>query len=257
MIKLIASDIDGTILMKNDTSLHEEYFHVIKELEKKGILFVAASGRPYYDMKQFFTPVADKIAFISSDGALVVYHGEVLNRKRIGIELGIRFMEDIYKCSPCEVVLYSSHMAYISPKNSSFDKYIREVNLNHVRKIDRKEDVVDDILKIGVYHKDGVADMVGSCLLPWKDKLDIVYHSKTWMEFTVHGINKGIGMSVLQNKLNITPGQCMAFGDNYNDYEMLKSVKYAYAMENAKPEIKDICRYSTGNVLETLKKLFL
>lgn len=257
MIKLIASDIDGTLLMKNDITLHEDFFHVIEELTKKGILFVAASGRPYYDMKQFFKPVADKMAFIGSDGALVMYKGEVLYRNRISIELGTDFMKNIYHCSPCEVVLYGSHMAYISPKDPSFDCYIREVNLNHVQEIGSKEEVIDDILKIGIYHKDGVADMVGSCLLPWKDKLDMVYQSKNWMEFTVHGVNKGIGMCTLQHEFSITPTECMAFGDNYNDFEMLKSVEYAYAMENAKIEIKEICRYTTKNVLETLKSLFL
>lgn len=257
MIKLIASDIDGTLLMKEDQALHEDYFHVIEELTKRGILFVAASGRPYYDMKQFFRPVEDKIAFIASDGALLVYQGEVLNRRRINVNLGIEFMNELYLCSPCEVVLYGSYMAYISPKDPSFEKFIREVNLNHVKKIEKKEKIIDDILKIGLYHKDGVADKAGSCLSPWKDKLDLVYQSKEWMEFTIHGVNKGVGMKLLQNKFNIKSEECMAFGDNYNDYEMLNCVGYPFAMENSKPEIKEMCKYSTKNVLETLKELFL
>lgn len=257
MIKLIASDIDGTLLMKDDIALHEDYFHVINEITKSGILFVAASGRPYYDMKQFFGPVADKIVFISSDGALVMYKGEILERKRIDIDLAIEFIKKVYVSSPCEVVLYGSNKAYISPKDSFFDKYIREANSNNVQEIGSKEDVIDDILKIGVFHKDGVVYNVGSCLLPWIDKLDLVYQSKHWMEFTVHGVNKGVGMRLLQNKFDISPKECMAFGDNYNDYEMLQSVEYAYAMENAKQKIRDLCKYSTHNVLDTLKEIFL
>lgn len=51
-------------------------------------------------------------------------------------------------------------------------------------------------------------------------------------------IDKGQGMYQLSNLLNITTDQMMAFGDNYNDIEMLAAVKYSYAMENAHDDIK-------------------
>ena len=47
MIKLVASDLDGTLLLNGAQSLPEELFPLIKELKELGILFVAASGRQY------------------------------------------------------------------------------------------------------------------------------------------------------------------------------------------------------------------
>ena len=59
MIKLVASDLDGTLLFKGAQSLPEEIFPLIRQLKKMGILFVAASGRQYANMKKMFRPVVD------------------------------------------------------------------------------------------------------------------------------------------------------------------------------------------------------
>ena len=60
MIKLVASDLDGTLLLNGAQSLPEELFPLIKELKELGILFVAASGRQYANMKRMFAPVSLK-----------------------------------------------------------------------------------------------------------------------------------------------------------------------------------------------------
>lgn len=44
MIKLVASDIDGTLVPEGTTSLDPEFYEIIRKLKKKGILFAGASG---------------------------------------------------------------------------------------------------------------------------------------------------------------------------------------------------------------------
>ena len=58
MIKLVASDLDGTLLLHKAQSLPEEIFSLIRQLEELGIMFVAASGRQYPNMTKLFAPVA-------------------------------------------------------------------------------------------------------------------------------------------------------------------------------------------------------
>lgn len=72
MIKLVASDLDGTLLLNGAQSLPEELFPLIKELKELGILFVAASGRQYANMKRMFAPVVDDMAFIAENGGLAI-----------------------------------------------------------------------------------------------------------------------------------------------------------------------------------------
>ena len=77
MIKLVASDLDGTLLLNGAQQLPEEIFPLIRELKKLGILFVAASGRQYPNMRRLFDPVADEMAFICENGALAVRNEKV------------------------------------------------------------------------------------------------------------------------------------------------------------------------------------
>ena len=75
MIKLIASDLDGTLLLNKAQTLPDDLFPLIRELNELGIRFVAASGRQYPNMKRLFAPVASDISFICENGALAVEKG--------------------------------------------------------------------------------------------------------------------------------------------------------------------------------------
>ena len=80
MIKLIVSDMDGTLL----NSCHElpkDFMSVFEQLQQRGIYFCAASGRQYLSLLQFFSPVKDRMAFISENGAFVNVNGEEIADK--------------------------------------------------------------------------------------------------------------------------------------------------------------------------------
>ena len=64
MIKLVATDIDGTLIRESSSVLPEEIFDLIRELRKRDIYFAAASGRQYMGLKRLFAPVADQMLFI-------------------------------------------------------------------------------------------------------------------------------------------------------------------------------------------------
>ena len=68
MIKLIASDIDGTLVENSTAVLHPEMFDLIRKLKEKGILFCAASGRQYQSIANMFEPVKDDIIFLAENG---------------------------------------------------------------------------------------------------------------------------------------------------------------------------------------------
>ena len=63
MVKLIMTDIDGTLLPDGTMDINPEYFEVIEKLVEKGIIFVVASGRHMSSVKKVFAPVLDKISF--------------------------------------------------------------------------------------------------------------------------------------------------------------------------------------------------
>ena len=71
MIRLVASDIDGTLLPYGGTAIPEEIFAEIDRLAGKGILFCPASGRQYTSLRRLFAPVADRVPFLCENGAVV------------------------------------------------------------------------------------------------------------------------------------------------------------------------------------------
>ena len=93
----------------------------------------------------------------------------------------------------------------------------------------------------------------------WGNEAAAVVSGSLYMDFMDLKVSKGNAMKQIQQSMNILPEECMAFGDQMNDYTLLKSVKYSYAMANAVPRIKDIA-YGIAKsndhqgVLEVIKK---
>ena len=73
MIRLIASDIDGTLIKDSTPDLYPEMVEAIEKLTERGILFCAASGRQYDSIKNVFRDVKADIAYIAENGAQIRY----------------------------------------------------------------------------------------------------------------------------------------------------------------------------------------
>ena len=87
MIKLVASDIDGTLLPEGTAQINPEIFEVIRKLKEKDILFAAASGRHYTSMSKLFEPVKHDMIFITENGAYVCCRGYDMLEQVIDWEL--------------------------------------------------------------------------------------------------------------------------------------------------------------------------
>ena len=73
MIKLIASDLDGTLLQNGSQKLTDRAVQLIHELTQKGVHFVAASGRQYDNERRMFDAIKDEISYIGEIGSLCVH----------------------------------------------------------------------------------------------------------------------------------------------------------------------------------------
>ena len=67
MIKLIATDLDGTLLDEK-SEINPEFYKVFKKLRERGIMFSAASGRQYQNLIKKFEDIKDDMMFISENG---------------------------------------------------------------------------------------------------------------------------------------------------------------------------------------------
>ena len=113
----------------------------------------------------------------------------------------------------------------------------------------------EDYLKISVYEREGILNSEEYFRNKWSDKVTVVTSGMEWLDMISLGTNKGNAMKVLQNTFNILPEHTMAFGDNYNDVEMLEGAGYSYAMNSGKQDIINLCKFSADRVEDILLKV--
>ena len=255
MIKLIASDLDGTLLQNDAQELTPRAVELIRSLTQKGIRFVAASGRQYDNERRLFAGIEDQISYIAENGSLCIHQGKVISRGIIPDELAYRIIHEIKKEPGYEIVVSREDTCLIEGNNPEFVDLI--VNVMH-----NTTQIVDDITKVkGPFLKVAIANTIshdlGSYLRHLQDMfapaVKVVTSGNIWIDFIVPGYNKGTALEELMRLFGVKPEECMAFGDQYNDVEMLELVGQGYAMSNAAPGIAGHARYVTDSVEEVLE----
>lgn len=257
MIKLIASDLDGTILLNGAQSVDSSMIETIDELVERGYIFAPASGRQLVSLQRLFEPVADKLLYISENGALVKYKGSTLVKNALDRELALDIVEDVISVPNCEVLVSGEHTAYIKPKSAEYLHRMTKVVNYATTIVEDFRDIKEDILKVAVCDMTGIDNSKEHFFEKWRGIAALTVSGSLYMDFMDLRVSKGGAIKQIQEKLGIAPEECMAFGDNFNDVEMLDSVAYSYVMSTAVPEVKKHGRYIADNVEEVLRRELL
>lgn len=254
MIKLIASDLDGTLLYGRDNTVSEEMFDLIREMKQRGILFAAASGRQYYSLKKLFAPVWQDIAFICENGATVFYKGKIIAEQVVPME---QLMEQVYMIDAderTEVALSSSTTTYVRPKTPEYMQMLIEFG-NHITRVKEWTEVTEPCVKLAWYEKGGVEQRLDYWRSKIKPPAKVVTSGAEWLDILYPNSHKGVGIGVLQEYFGFQKEEMAAFGDNDNDIEMLKAVGCPVAMNSGKAGVVKLCPYHTDRVEDTIRQI--
>ncbi|MCI9360105.1 MAG: HAD family phosphatase [Hungatella sp.] len=260
MIKLIASDIDGTLVTDGTNKVNPEIFEVVLKLKEKGIQFAAASGRQWVSIERLFEPVKERIFYLSDNGAYVGCHGRNLFLNTIDRELALEMVEDIKKEPELEVMLSGPDVVYMDTKDQEFVDWIIDGYKFQVKLVEDVREVDDRFIKVSAYKKHGVQEATKEIRKKYENRMKVTISGDMWMDCMALGVCKGQAIEVLQKGLDIKPEETMAFGDQLNDVEMLGRAYYSFAVGNARPEVKAAARFQTDTnrndgVLKILKML--
>ena len=184
MIKLVASDLDGTLLLHKAQSLPEEIFSLIRQLEELGIMFVAASGRQYPNMTKLFAPVASEISYISENGALAVDHGEVLYQDSFDRKLAGEIISAILEKKDAEFTCSAKDYHYLMPKTKRFHDHMLYEVKNECRFVNSMEEMTAPIMKLAVFEPAGLTE---ESVKYWMDRFGkecvVVTSGNEWIDF--------------------------------------------------------------------------
>lgn len=212
MFKLIASDVDGTLIEDSTPDIYPEMVEAIRQLKERDILFCAASGRQYQSLKNAFRDVAEDIAYIAENGAHIRYQNKniaVTPMKREHIEGIMEMLRPYY--GECEAIISTADGSLIESKNQQFIDLITYGYHNTFRIVEDvlKEDV--EIIKIAIYRKGSIRELGESIFIPkWKDRVKACMAGEEWVDFMDPSVDKGNALKFLADYLGIESQDVMA-----------------------------------------------
>lgn len=259
MIKLIATDLDGT-LFREDKSFSEELYDIVEKLKEKDIQFVIATGNQYELVRERFDRIKDDIVYVVENGNKIVYQHQILYTNTMTAYDKDFILDLLSEFQNLMIVYCGIKHAYISKRFQDKEDFIRLFFRNYVF-IDDYKDIDDDVMKFSMADfNNQSAQYVEKIKVKIPHHLQILTTGFAWFDIFNQGVNKGTSIRFLQDYFHIDKSECMAFGDQMNDYALLLSCEESYAMSNGQDELKKIAKHiaksnEEDGVIQVLKKI--
>lgn len=250
MIKLIAIDLDGTLLnnQKEITPYNKE---VLQKAKAQGVKVVLCTGRPLRAIRPYLEELGLKDAgdySITFNGGLVQKNdtGEILDKSALelsDIKRLIQMAQDLDL--PLDVV--SDEVVYVLPTSEENNSIYGSLN----PLLDCHPITEEELAPDGLYNKAVVAfeqtfldQQIAKIPQDIRDDYEVIKTREVLLEFMPKGVTKAYGCQLLGEHLGIKPEEMMAIGDEENDLPMIEFAGVGVAMDNAVPAVK-----SAANVL--------
>lgn len=268
MIKLIASDMDGTLLNDNH-EIDKETAEAIKKAEESGIIFVISTGREYENVKYILDKRDIRCQCILSNGAEYRdENGNILDVININ-ENSAKEIIQIFKDNNISARMFTDKGIFTTStrekaleeltfRTLTFDKNLTK---EEAKKIAEKEKFftclkyVEDVEK---FFKDGIEIRK---FVAFHEDIELLNKLKRQIgkigglaisssfndniEITDINAQKGIILEKVITKMGIDKKDVVILGDSFNDYSMFEIFEESVAMKNAIPEVKKIAKYIT------------
>lgn len=262
MIRLLITDVDGTLVEESKNNINPAYFQVIRQLKAKGIQVIAASGRPYSSMQALFAPVEEDLWFISDCGVTLKTTGEAETISQIPEEWVRELWDDMSKIPTGDGMVCGAGEIYIPMENSPMCRIVRD---DYKMKTICQQGWADfptiPTGKVSFFAMENVEELGETYLRPkWKDRLHVVISGEWWYDFMMPNINKATALQKIMDQFGYTADEVLATGDNMNDLEMMELAGTSLAVSTARPKIKEVATavigsYAEDAVLQEWKKL--
>ena len=260
MIRLIVSDIDGTLVPEGGSLLNPEYMTVIRELTDRGVRFAAASGRQATSIDVIFHELQDRVYYLGDNGACILRGGETLKAMYLKEEDLRALLKDLRSIPDHQMLLSVEEGYYTDDPDEAFHRLVFEEYKGIGKVVDCMEDYADVCIKLSLYCEQGARKIYDRFYDRWKDKFTIYISGAKWIDINAAGVSKGNAVRWIQDQFQITPEETVVFGDNFNDISMMERSTRSYASVLSHPDIKkaanyEVASYEEDGVLQVLKRI--
>lgn len=234
-IKMIVTDLDRTLL-RTDKSISDYTVSVFNKCREKGILTAIATARSETAARRYIEWINPDIV-VSCGGALVRLGNKIIYRSVLSADISDELT--------CEL-LYNSNVGYITVETDngyyvSYSEPADHPDYNHGIYNDFKAPLGKDSYKITVeIFDDNTANLFAN---KYKECGMIKFSGESWYRFANKNADKVTALHQIMKKLNISFSEAAAFGDDFNDIEMLMECGIGIAVDNAIAEAKEAANY--------------
>ncbi len=249
MIKLIACDMDGTLLDDN-SQLPPETLDCINQVEDAGIQFVIATGRRYDTASSFFGAVSERMDFVASNGAQVVSSGRLIDQEVFSGSALRKLRNVVAEFDMLHLSLFDRRQSFLV---DDFSCYVGELDKDFPEpRIVGWPSPDVAIIKASVYcdQPDAIMDMAYLLSREVGEKFIFAPSGQHYIDVLQKGVSKVTGVGELLSMYGIGLDEVLAFGDSMNDYELMREAGMSCAVSNARPAIKQIASKVIGSNVE-------
>lgn len=249
MIKLVACDMDGTLL-DDDQNLPSETFDLITRMRACGIHFAASSGRRYDTLCSYFKPVRDQMDFVAAGGAQVYVDGKLVDLEVFSPAALRRLKRTVDMFDTLHLALFDSATTYELDDSLCYKPELDKDLPNPVIVDGNLPSADVNIVKASVYCDESPMDMAYVLSRELEDDFVFAPSGRHWIDVMQRGVNKATGIQQVMDAHGIAADEVMAFGDSMNDYEILRMVGDGVALANGRYAVRQIADRVIGTNAE-------
>lgn len=265
MIKLLASDLDGTIVDNNQVT--NEDLNAINKLNNTDIDFAVCTGKTYSMMRNICNKLNPTYGIFGNGTQIInlktgeeIKKNVVLNDKAIDclriaekehLHIHIYTEDKIISQQQLKYMAFRNYVLYRDEVQfkvvESLEKYIRGKNPNILKLVLSGEKDLKDVKKQIEEKEDLIAIQIKK-YAEYQDK--IINQEYEYLDIVPKHVTKYDALKQLSQYLNIQDEEVMAVGDNINDIDMIKHAGVGVAIGGSYKEVKDVASYITKNTVK-------
>ncbi|MDL2220807.1 HAD family hydrolase [Eubacteriales bacterium OttesenSCG-928-N14] len=273
-IKLIAVDLDGTLLEENTNNISEKDLRAIVAAQERGIIICPCTGRTSGEVSFLYdTGILRPGMAAQCNGAVITKAGEIM----VNFPLPIDIVNDILRHVhglPVVPMYFGNEQVYLFLEDLDrvWNHYGKAVfSLDSIREdyYSLAKDMMDfttnhdeQIIKLFLLLSDTSQREQIAKFLGGMDEIDYFVVKSEEIEIVRKGINKASALQYIADHYGISKDEIMAIGDSPNDIEMLQWAGTSVAVNNASQQVKQVCDHivaerSSGGVSEAIYRYAL
>ena len=259
MIKLVALDMDGTLLNSRN-EIPEDFFPWVKS--HPHIRTVIASGRQYQTLCDNMSEIKHELTIIAENGGFVFCKGEMIYSDPMTPDHVKQILDWTARKPGLVPIVCGAKSAYISRNAKKHIVEEASIYFHELQTCEHlsREATEDVIVKVAVYVESLKAEENMPYMEQLEGNLSVVLSGDRWIDVANATVCKGNAIKAIQEKYNISFEESMCFGDYLNDVTLIKSCGESYCMANGHPQLKELAKYITTSndergVMRVLEKL--